>query len=160
MYQDRIIKSLILITCLTSVACIQAPRPQPTALELQSIQSREFETNKTVAFASVISVFQDLGYIIKGAEKETGFITAKSTTRNASDFFDSMNSFSTNIYTNATAFIEELRPGFTKIRLNFVVTRESSSSYGQNRTHDEAIIDPKTYVNAFEKIEDAIFIRQ
>ena len=69
MYQVRIIKFLILMTCLTSVACIQAPRPQPTALELQSIQSREFETNKTVAFASVISVFQDLGYIIKGAEK-------------------------------------------------------------------------------------------
>ena len=55
-----------------------APRPQLTSLEIQSIQSREFETAKPTAFAAVLSVFQDLGYIVESADKETGFITAKS----------------------------------------------------------------------------------
>ena len=52
-------------------------------------------------------------------------------------------------------------------RLNFVDTRRRSSG-GYGVTHgvswgtgdrDTPILDPKTYQNAFERIEDAIFVR-
>ena len=52
--------------------------PQLTPMELQAIQSKEFQTSKETLFASAMSVFQDLGYTINSAEMQTGFITANS----------------------------------------------------------------------------------
>jgi hypothetical protein len=46
-------------------------RSTKTSLELQSIQSREFETTKKIAFASTLSVFQDLGYVIESSVPDT-----------------------------------------------------------------------------------------
>ena len=71
-----------------------------------AIQSREFETNKKMAFASVMSVFQDLGYIVNSADLVTGFITAKSPIKNEGAM----------IYTQATAFVEELKKCTVRIR--------------------------------------------
>ena len=61
--------------------------------------------------------------------------------------------------TSATAFIEELRPGKTKVRLNFVKSKEFSSSYGAKQKQDTPIEDSTVYNNAFVKIKEAIFIR-
>lgn len=36
-------------------------KPTKTSLELQAFQTKEFETQKKAAFASTMSVFQDLG---------------------------------------------------------------------------------------------------
>jgi 16S rRNA C1402 (ribose-2'-O) methylase RsmI len=134
-------------------------KPEKTSLEIQAIQSKSFEAKRSVAFASTLSVFQDLGYIIQSADKDTGFITARSATKNSTDFWAAMSGLSKNTKTNATAFIEELKPGLTKVRLNFVVSNSSSSAYGQNTANDNVIDDPKVYETAFNKIGDAIFIR-
>ena len=61
--------------------------------------------------------------------------------------------------TNATAFIEELRPGKTKVRLNFVKSEEFSSGYGAKQKQETPIEDSKVYNNAFVKIQEGIFIR-
>ncbi len=131
----------------------------PTSLELQSFQAREFETTKTVAFGSVLSVFQDLGYIVASADKDTGFITAASPAGNKTGFLEALGGVSSSGQTKATAFVEEIRPGFTNIRLNFVDTKRSSSIYGQSTDQDKPILDPKVYQSAFGKVEDAIFVR-
>lgn len=141
---------------LTLLSGCVAPRPQLTPLEIQSIQAREFETAKATAFASVLSVFQDLGYIVESADKDTGFITAKSPTSGDVSFLTGRTYQSA---TKATAFVEELRPGHTKVRLNFVVANQASSRQGQISQRDEPVLDSQTYVNAFDKIEDAIFVR-
>jgi hypothetical protein len=154
----RIIKILILLLFFTS--CHYSMPVVPTPLELQLIQSREFETTKEIAFASTISVFQDLGYIIEGAEKDTGFITAKSVTSNSMGILNTLNSNSVNTYTRATAFVEDMRKGIARVRLNFVITSSVSGPYGQNNTNDIAVVDPQTYNIAFDKISDTIFIRQ
>ncbi len=107
-----------------------------------------------MTFASVLSVFQDLGYIVKTSDLETGFITAKSPTQGGTTFGNY-----TMKDTNATAFIEELRPGKTKVRLNFVETTEFSSGYGAKQRQDTPIEDSTVYNNAFVKIQEAIFIR-
>lgn len=136
-------------------SCATPYKPTKTSLELQSIQAREFDAEKKVAFASVLSVFQDLGYIIKSSDLETGFITAKSPTQSGVQLFVGY----TMKDTNATAFIEELRPGKTKVRLNFVKSKETSSGYGAKQKQETPIEDSKVYNNAFVKIQEGIFIR-
>ena len=127
--------------------------PQKTSLELQAFQKREFATVKQTAFASTVSVFQDLGYTIRTADVQTGLIQAQSPTKNVVIFGSYMSN------TEATAFVEEIATNRTTVRLNFVQVNESSSSYGMKTKNDKAILTPAVYENAFGKIQEAIFIR-
>ncbi len=151
----------------------QQQKPPMTPLEIQSLQTREFESPKKIVFASVVSVFQDLGYTIKNADLTTGFINAESAAQNASigpeaEIFIGVlggvlggqpAQTTQNVeQTVATAFIEEIGDR-TRVRLNFVTTRQSSSAQGQNSRRDTPILDVRIYTNAFERIENAIFIR-
>ena len=145
--------------------CVDQPQHQRTPLEIQSLQTREYESSKKIVFPSVMSVLQDLGYTIKGADKDTGFINANSATHNSAGGIDILGFFLENMpdtarmeQTAATAFIEEIGAR-TRVRLNFVVRRQTSSSQGQSSRRDTPILDVKVYTNAFERIENAIFIR-
>ena len=155
---------------------VQQQKPPMTPLEIQSIQTREFESPKKIVFASVVSVFQDLGYTIKNADLNTGFINAESAAQNSTatigegifveilgevilgDVAGSNQSTQNTEQTAATAFIEEIG-NRARVRLNFVTTRQSSSAQGQNTRRDTPILDVRIYTNAFERIENAIFIR-
>ncbi len=130
------------------IACA-ARTPHRTSLEIQAFQTREFEALKPMAFNSTVSVFQDLGYIIETASLDTGIITAQSPSVQ-SGLFDQKQT-----YTRGTAFVEERRPGFSTVRLNFVETQKVVGKGGS----DQPILDPAIYENAFNKIDDAIFIR-
>lgn len=148
---------LFLVVCLALLfsGCMTVDGPQKTSLELQAMQANEFETTKTTAFASVLSVFQDLGYIVGSAEVGTGFITAKSPTKGGFRPFVG----SVMEHTNATAFVEQIATNRTKVRLNFVTSKQTSSGYGMKGESEVPIEDPATYQNAFAKIREAIFIR-
>jgi hypothetical protein len=151
----------VLLACFAFAfeGCATAPKVAPTSLQLQSFQSKEFETSKVIAFGSVLSVFQDLGYIVSSADKETGFITAASPAGNKTGFWEALGGTSSSGQTKATAFVEDIRPGFASIRLNFVEAKHLSSMYGQTTDNDKPILEPKVYEAAFAKIGDAIFIR-
>ena len=139
--------------------CATENKPTKTGLELQSFQRREFETPKKVVFASVLSVFQDLGYIVESADLNTGFITAKSPTKARTGWGENMGRKHFMTDTKATAFIEELRTNNTSIRLNFVETEEQTSGVGDKIVQDNPIEDPKFYEDVFAKIQQAIFVR-
>ncbi len=125
--------------------------PQMTSLQIQAIQSREFETSKAIAFASTMSVLQDLGYIVSMASIETGFITAQSPT--SSDFFSGIQT------TKVTAYIQSMPNSSTKIRLNFVTQSQISQPNGGGVIiTDTAIYNPQPYQEAFNKIQEQIFI--
>ena len=104
-----------------------------------------------------MSVFQDLGYTIKSANKDTGLITAESAAKSdaASKFWLGISDVS---QTSATAFIEEIGK-MTKVRLNFVTSSKKSYGYGQSDRQDTPILNAEVYKNAFERIGNAIFIR-
>ena len=146
----KLIFIFILLISILGCRTTQPPPLQKTSLDLMAIQSREFETNKKMAFASVMSVFQDLGYIVNSADLVTGFITAKSPIKNEGAM----------IYTQATAFVEELKKGTVRIRLNFVETAEYVSKRGKRDVYDTAIEDPVIYHNAFTRIQEGLFIRK
>ena len=158
------IKYILMLSALLSVSllggCTSTQKPGKTALELQSIQKKMFETNKEVAFPAVLSVFQDLGYIVKSADKDTGFITAESATKNTTGVWAAYAVASQISNTQATAFVEQITEGKTSVRLNFIIVNKSSSAYGRESQNDIVIEDAKIYETAFNKIGDAIFIRQ
>ena len=146
---------LLLTAVLLITGCLPGNyKPTKTSLELQAFQSKEFDVSKKIAFASTMSVFQDFGYTLTSANLETGYIAAKSPTQNEMGFGKIIMKD-----TKATAFIEEIRPGLTKVRLNFVNNEEWSGSYGAKLVQDNPIEDPAVYNNAFTKIQEAIFIR-
>ena len=150
---------------LSSCAPTQAPKVT-VPLEIQAIQKRDFETNKKIAFGSVVSVLQDLGYILGSADFETGFITGTSPTENTTSGSEILlaalagtAASARNSTTKVSAFIEEIVEGTVSIRLNFVVSNTSSSAYGQTTAADTPILDKQVYISAFDKIETAIFVR-
>ena len=126
-----------------------------TSLELQSIQSKEFETTKKIAFASTLSVFQDLGYVIESGDFATGLITGKSPTKGGMIFGGRTQEFR-----RVTGFVEIMKKGFAKIRINFVDITKASSGYGMQQGVDIPIEEPKIYQEVFEKIRKAIFVRR
>ncbi len=135
-------------------------KPQLTPMELQALQSREFETTKETLFSSVMTVFADLGYQIDNADMQTGFITANSATENKTSFLAAMARMQVSGNTRATAYIEKLANGMARVRLNFLSTTQSSSGYGQQSRNDKPILDPVVYRTAWDKIDEALFVRQ
>ena len=131
--------------------------PGMTPLEIQSMQQRSYENSKNVVFSSVVSVFQDLGYTIKSADLNTGFISAESMSEN-DPMAQMLFGFSEVKNTRVTAYIETIGK-LTNVRLNFVLSRQTSTQYGQTSKNERAILESNVYQNAFEKIENAIFIR-
>lgn len=141
--------------------CAGAPaKPEKTSLEIQAVQARNFEADKKATFNSVVSVLQDLGYIINSASLDTGFITAESAVQNSTGFWDAMGGVRREQRVAVTATVEDMKANSTRVRLNFVTRQKRSAQYGQQASDDQPIQDAKIYQNAFEKIGEAIFIRK
>jgi hypothetical protein len=151
------------VAALLGIAIIASPAqakkaPVLTPMELQALQSREYQTSKDQVFPSVMSVFQDLGYQIGNADVTTGFITAGSANKNKTSFFEALGGVQSSGASRVTAFIETMPSGLTRVRLNFMNTKNSSSRFGSS-ANDKPILEPKTYQIAFEHIEEALFER-
>lgn len=148
---------LMLASVLVTGCMATAKKPEMTPLQIQSLQSREYESKKDIVFPSIISVFQDIGYTISNADIQTGLISAESSSQ--SDFMSKFWLGMTKVsQTKATAFVEQIGDK-TRARLNFVEIKKSSSGWGQSDREDTPLLDSKLYENAFNKIENAIFMR-
>lgn len=153
----KYLRALCFSLAILSSGCALKKAPVLTPLEIQALQTRDYTSNKNVVFPSVVSVFQDLGYTIKNADKDTGIIMAESAAQ--SDSTSRIFGISSVSQTSATAFVEEIGK-ITKVRLNFVTVNNKSYGYGQTDRQDTPILDAPTYQNAFERIENAIFVRK
>lgn len=153
---------LAVLLALVAAPNVEAKKKPPalTPMELQAIQSKEFETSKEALFACVMSVFQDLGYTIDGADMQTGFITASSPTVDKSSFLLILGGSTASGNTKSTAFLESMPNGRAKIRLNFVSTSMMSGAYGQSQRRDTPILDAQPYQVAWDKIDEALFVRK
>lgn len=151
--------AMLAISTLLVGVPVQAKKVEMTPMEIQALQSREFETTKEILFASVVSVFQDLGYQLENADMGSGFITASSANKNKTGFWDAMAGQSASGNTRVTAFVETMPGGMARVRLNFLNTKTMSGKWGGNKS-DKAVLDPATYKVAWDKIDEAIFTRQ
>jgi len=150
------ISLMVLAVAFLASGCVQKQYVSTkTSLELQSIQTKEFEAPVKAGFGATMSVFQDLGYIIATADSQTGFITAAGPkSQHFVPFVGQVQK-----YRKATAFVEAINNSKTRVRLNFVDEEESSSGYGMKGGSAIPVEDPKLYQEAFEKISKAIFVR-
>ena len=145
--------------------CVSAPSayakkaPALSGLELQQIQSRDIEGSKDLVFGAVMSVLQDAGYRIQAADKDTGLITGLGSSSGKMTY---------NLWTGfgkskktpiVSAFIEQTSPAITRVRINFVMGKIKSTLYGSQPQDEEPILDAATYKDAFEKIDQAVFLR-
>jgi len=146
-----VVMSLVVVS-----GCVATTGGTKTSIQLQAFQAKEFLTTKKIAFGSTMSVFQDLGYSIGTADLETGFITAKSPTTQSLVLF--VGQQMTDV--KATAFVEIVGKNRTKIRLNFVNSKQTSSGYGMKGASEVPIEDPEFYQDAFAKIAKAVFVRE
>lgn len=74
-----------MIMVLVLGGCVSAPpppKPKLNPLQIQAMQTRDFEATKRPVFNAVMTTLQNEGYTVEAANYDTGFITAKSTTRN------------------------------------------------------------------------------
>lgn len=143
---------------LALVACQTTPTRTPTSgVQLQSYQAKEFDTEKRVAFAATMSVFQDLGFIIDDGDFDTGLITASGPTekpRKTPGIFEILLSIEVPVTTTrrrATAFVESMPSEKIRIRLNFVDVQNGITSI--------PIDDQTVYRDTFARIDQAIFVR-
>lgn len=156
MYRNFFLIALAAVSLASGCGTPRAYQSKLDPLALQQMQSHEFETSKQILFASVVSVFQDTGFTIEAADFETGVITAKSATQSDRNFFGTTNALTT----KASAFVEQMRPGYAKVRLNFVESTESRGHYGGGGTSDAPIEDATYYERIFAKVREAVFLRE
>lgn len=154
----KFLLALLAMSVMTSAPVYAKKAPELTPMELQAIQSREFETTKDNLFGAVMTVLQDLGYQVQTADVQTGFITAISATQNKTNVFMALGGMSASGNTKITCFLQPMPSGMTRVRLNFLNTRNTSSQYGQNSQNDKPILDAAIYHNAWEKIDEALFV--
>ena len=146
----------ILALSLSSCALLEdLQTPQLTPLEIQTLQTREYTAPKELVFASVMSVFQNLGYNIVSADQVTGFINAKSLLKSDAHY-------------TATAFVESMGQ-MTRVRLSFVKKVSGSRwdsgfvdykhGHMEKYKYERQVLDATLYQNAFEQIDSELFVR-
>jgi len=142
----------------TSPLASFAKQPTPSGLELQQIQAKDFEQPKNIVFSAVMSVLQDAGYRILSADKDTGLITGIASTESHTTWVPFVGFGRKKLTPAVSAYVEDRSPTISRLRLNFVMTKYKSNSYGSD-AGEKPITDPGVYRDAFEKIEKAIFVR-
>ena len=150
---------LFLITIAALSGCASSPKPYESKLDplaLQQMQTQEFETSKKILFASVVSVFQDTGFTIEAGDLETGIITAKSPTTTEGKLFQGYRT----VGVRATGFVEETRANHAKVRLNYSESSSKDMGYGAGSPNDIPNEDPAYYEKIFNKIREAVFLRE
>lgn len=154
----RIFSVLFLGLLMVSSPSYAAKEKTLTPMELQAIQSREFEVSKEVAFGAVMTVIQDLGYTVESADLISGFVTAASLTQDKTNVLEAIVGATVSGNTVMTVFLMEMPNGMTKIRLNFVNSKSVSTENGRTSRRDRSILDPAVYNNAWERIDEALFV--
>jgi len=140
------------------------PKTPKTGLQLQAYQASDFSADKRTAFSATLSVFQDLGFIIDDGDFETGLITATGPTLDTSNTMPdwlsillSGQSLATSRHQRATAYVETMPSGSTRVRLNFVFSTQYAPNAGT--VIIEPVDEPEVYQKTFAEIDKAIFVR-
>lgn len=150
--------TVVAMSLVFAASGIEAKDKKPSGLELQQIQSRDFDANYDSVFPSVVTVLQDAGYRIQSADKNSGLVTGVASTKSKVSY--GFGGWGKKKKTPVvSAFIEPRGNAAARVRLSFVMAKTKSTQYGMNSADENAILDPAIYQDAFEKISQAIFVR-
>lgn len=184
---------LVALGAIVSVSgCVTNPQiPFPTELlaqsgerspvELQALQTREFEGNKAEAVSAILAVFQDEGFRIDKAELDVGLLTAtmpeerrwvqidlpafgdinqwkfRYVEEKPKPSLSNLGVTSVSIRT-VNAVVSEASPGRSKVRLTIILdTKLLFQPIGPHKGID---MDPEQYQRMFSKIQQALFLKK
>lgn len=150
---------LLLVLAVMAASCSGGIKHDLAPFEIQQLQTRDFNTTKKIAYASVISVFQDMGYFVESGDFETGLVTAQSSTKNTTGIGTFLLGVASKEKMRATAFVEHFAGHKVRIRLSFAVISTRNGVYGSHSEDDDIIYDPDIYQAAFQRIDEAIYAR-
>lgn len=160
-YYRIILKSLIAASVVSAYPiCAKENKQVLSGLELQQIQSHDIEAEKTIVFSSVMSVLQDAGYRIQAADLETGLITGLGSSQSKLTYNLFWGFGKSKKTPFVSAYIEKLGPSITRVRFNFVMAKTKSTLYSSRPEDEEPITETAVYRDAFEKVDQAVFLRQ
>jgi hypothetical protein len=158
---SRVVISLVAISFSAAAFPAEAKKkPQLSGLELQQLQSKDFDAPKAVTFPAVMSVLQDSGYRIGSADRDTGLITATASTKTKMTWLPFIGFGTSKKTPVVSAFIEDRGLGMSRVRLNFVMGKITNNNQLGGLSDEEPILDPVVYRDAFEKVSQAVFVRQ
>lgn len=158
-------KTIVAAALIAGLASAPVPvaakkKEEISALALQQLQSKDFEADKNTTFAAVMTVLQDEGYRVQTGDRETGLITATGSGKKKLTWLPFVGFGTSKKTPVVTAFVEDLGPQVTRVRLNFVMAKIKANAYGGDLGDEEPITDAAVYTDAFEKVSQGIFIRQ
>jgi hypothetical protein len=154
--------------------------PANSAVELQALQTREYEADKKRLMATIVTVFQDEGYLVSQTDFDIGMVmaTAPEETRGIkavgvdpdstafklkyeySDVKPTMSIVKSPTLTTKRSFsalVTELSPSRSKVRLTIVVRGEISLA-GFN-SHEDTDTSADRYQRLFSKLQQALFLK-
>lgn len=170
--RNTFVGATLAVAALFSTGCELLDQVQMTPMEIQAMQTREYDVDKKIAFGAVMSVIQDLGFTVNAADLDTGFIQASGQSRSdrwslgeqlfifaVSDTEIADQDTVETVKEKLTAYIEPTLSGGSRVRLNLIEQTHTSGLLGQNSTDDYRVLEAEVYQNAFERISSAIFVR-
>lgn len=132
---------LVITVCLSGCATVQQ---ELNTTDLAILKQRSFEVSKKDAFASVMAVFQDLGYEIVHTDITTGFIRGKKSWTTGDGLWVPIVQHSKSI----TAFVSELGEKRICVRLNIFIDNGNVLSEG---AYEEVFDRISSGINFLEK---------
>ena len=151
--------------------------PARTPVELQAIQTREFEADKRQVMSALIAVFQDEGYRINQTDFDIGVVSA--TTPEEKQFAELVGSFldkemKAQITESAPSFgkiifpftsqrtinavVSEISPLRSKLRITMIVEAKTLSPAVAPYSGTDT--NPERYQSIFAKIQQGLFLKK
>lgn len=147
----------MLTGCVTVDSVFGELDPQVSQVQLQALQTREFDASEQQLFSATIGAFQSYGYAIQSADRSTGLVIAKTTSEATLNHFNGLTRVE---YDKATAFIEQIGENRMKIRVSIVKHVSAKSAYGGGGEKEAMRTKPEMYQKIFNKIEESLFLKK
>jgi len=171
--RNKVILLTLILGFLTGCGPTPPPKPKLNSLQIQAMQTQQFNTSKRNTFNAVMTILQNEGYVIQAANYDTGFITAQSATKNVNSgfgdiFVDALIiggggaahpehiSYNKSVSAFVTPIKTAKHKSAAKVRLSFVAHKTISGN--GTRTEDQQIIDSSVYKKAFVDIRQQLFV--
>lgn len=143
--------------CITVDSVFGEQDAQISNVELQALQTREYEATEEQVFSAVIGAFQSYGFVVQSADRSTGLVIAK-TTSDAE--INHLTGVTRTEYNKATAFVERVSDKRVSIRVSIVKHVSASGAYGGHGEKEAMRTTPKIYQDIFAKIEHSLFLKK
>ena len=168
----------IIVISLISIDIVKA---EMTPLQISTMQTREYDITRRLAFDSTMGMFQDMGYIIGNADWDTGLIVASHRGETKSLLFK------TSEQHQASIFIRSMGEKKTRIRISIrrqaqgggtmagsaasmglgmvvpfggLIGSVAQGAASEAAQDDSTILDPNVYQTIFNKLENSLFVTE